>query len=173
MIALSILLGLASVGSFLLGLLFLVGSAGQPHRLAVGAVGLALAGVFAGIALKLWKSSQMSSPERIRQDLLALASGKGGQLSEADVVAAFGTRAGAAMRALHDALASGHAQRMPVAGVTRYVFPELQPALWVRRCQHCAWEAPLSSSVSSCERCGAPVALQRVAGDDSVGLDHE
>lgn len=101
-----VLLYLAALGSLLLGLLFLIGSAGQVHRLAIAAVFLAASGACVGLALRLRRKS---------------------------------------------------------------VPPD--PTLWIRRCQHCSWEAPLSSGTTVCERCGAPIKLERAAAGDSVGLD--
>lgn len=103
-----IVLYLVSTLSFLLGLLFLIGSAGQLHRFVIAAVFLAAAGGALGLALRL--------------------------------------------------------RRKPVAA---------DPKLWIRRCQHCGWEAPLSSSTAVCDRCGAPIKLERANAGDSVGLDEE
>jgi len=47
------------------------------------------------------------------------------------------------------------------------------PKLWIRRCQHCGWEAPLSSNTAVCERCGAPIKLERANAGDSVNLDED
>ena len=102
-----IILYIGALLSLLPGLLFLIGSASQIHRLAIAAVFLAVSGACVGLALRLGR------------------------------------------------------KRRP------------DPKLWIRRCQHCSWEAPLSSNTAVCERCGAPIKLERAAAEDSVGLDEE
>jgi hypothetical protein len=165
--AVSVMVG---VTSGLLGLLFLVGYGGQMHRLLVGAIGLLLSGILVGLGVLWWKQAQARTPEQVRTDVLALASRRGGSITEADVVAALPDRAELAVKALTEMVRGGFCTPQVVSGVTRYEFPQLVGTVLVRRCGHCGWEAPLMSQASVCAQCGAPVKTGRASDDEAIGL---
>lgn len=161
----------AGVMAAVLGLLFLVGFGGHLSRLVVAGVGLLSGAALIGLGVRWWKQAEAQSPEQLRKDILALAGRKGGSLTEAEIVAAMPDRAERAVQTLADLVRAGFCARRQVAGVTRYEFAELQATILLRKCSHCGWEAPLSSPVTACERCGAPIVTARGAEDGGVSLD--
>ena len=154
-----------------LGLLFLVGFGGHLSRLAVAGAGLVSGAALIGLGVRWWKQAQAQSPEQLRKDILALAGRKGGSITEADVVAAMPDRAERAVQTLAEMVRGGFCVRRLVSGTTRYEFAELQASILIRKCSHCGWEAPLSSQVTACERCGAPIVSARGADDGGISLD--
>ena len=152
-----------------LGLLFLVGSAGQARRLVVAVLGLALGGVAAGFGLRAWRRLDRLRPEVLRREILAAARRRSGIVSEDDLIAALGRRWAAGSAVLRVLVAEGVCQGD--AGRRLYVFPSLQPRLAVRRCEYCGSELPLEGEVTSCPSCGGTIKLgvERVALRDGDG----
>ena len=167
----AVFLVLAGIAAVALGLLFLIGSAGQWHRLVVAACGLVLGGLAAGFGVRLWRAAEASSPEKLRVDILAFAAAHGGRITQAQVAAALPDRAPVALQTLADMLRAGLCERRLEQGVERYVFPSLQQNVVVRRCRYCGWEAPLSSDVTLCARCGGTVEAASATDDEAIGLD--
>jgi hypothetical protein len=158
-----------------LGLLFVVGAAGQARRLVIGAVLLGLGALVAGVGVRTYKREEAASPEQLRAELLELARRRSGEISETDVAAALGRRAEAALAELRRMVTNGECRRSAVDGTDYYTFPDLQPRLAVRRCQFCSAELPLAEELASCPSCGGLIKteVRRVArsGDDAYGMD--
>ncbi len=161
----------AGVVAVLLGLLFLVGFGGHIYRLAVAGVMLVCGAALLGLGVRWWKLAEAQSPEQLRKDILSLAGRKAGSLTETDLVAAMPDRAGRAVQTLEEMARAGVCTPRLVAGVTRYEFAELLSIIVIRKCSHCGWEAPLSSSATACPRCGAPIVASRGVDDQGIGLD--
>jgi hypothetical protein len=140
-----------------LGLLFLIGSAGQTRRLAVAVLALALGGVAAGFGLRAWRRLDRLRPEVLRGEILDAARRRSGIVSEDDLVAALGRRWAAGSAVLRALVAEGVCESD--AGRRLYVFPSLQSRLAVRRCEYCGSELPLEGEVTSCPSCGGTVRL--------------
>ena len=173
--ALGILLTIVGIALGLVGLLFIVGSAGRGYRLAAAAVMLALGAVAIGLGIRLIKQADAASPERLRGELLALAKREDGELAEAEIAAALGDHAARVDEQLLAMTREGICQRRQSGGSTYYVFPELQPRLVVRRCEFCQAELPLDRDVNECPRCGGTVDTRRetraLSGDDVYSMD--
>jgi len=156
-----------------LGLLFLVGSAGQARRLAVAVLALALGGVAAGLGLRAWRRLGRLRPEVLRGEILEAARRRSGIVSEADLVAVLGSRWEAGSAVLRELVGEGVCESD--AGRRLYVFPSLQPRLAVRRCEYCGSELPLEGEVTSCPSCGGTIKLgvERVAlrDGDAYSMD--
>lgn len=152
-----------------LGLLFLVGSAGQASRYLVALVGLGLGAVLAGLGLRLVRGARALDPDTFQAEILALAQERSGELSEDDLRAALGTRWPEARPILDGLRAAGTCRFKDHEGSNFWVFPDLQARLSVRRCPYCGAEVPLESQASSCPGCGG--ALQ--TGVERVGLTEE
>ncbi len=164
---------LAGTVSMLFGLLFLVGYGGHVYRLVIAALALGIGAAWIGGGVLLWRREQARSPAQVKKDVLALAGRKGGSITEADVVAAMPDRAEQGVQALGALERGGFCTRRLVQGVLRFEFPELQASVVVRRCGHCGWEAPLSSEVTVCARCGGPIVMGRTSDGEAIGLDPE
>jgi len=156
-------LAVAGVLLLLLGLLFLVGSAGEMRRLAVAGVSLALGALATGYGIRGWREADASSPEAIRAEILAVARREDGEVAHEEIAAALGRRAPAAAPVLDALILEGACRRTPRAGTFFYVFPELQPRLSVLRCTYCDAEYNLASKVEKCPSCGGPVATRVVS----------
>jgi hypothetical protein len=162
-------------GLVVLGLLFLVGMAGELRRLAVALVSMAAGAVAAGLGLRLYRQADAASPAQLRAEILELARSKNGEITTADVEAALGRRAARADEVLRALVAAGRCRRHEHEGAAYYVFAELQPRMMVRRCQYCRFELPLSAALGECPRCGGSlrtdVEKRSLGGDDLYGMD--
>ncbi len=161
---------IAGVGALLMGVflfgvgvLFLLATDGQLHRLVVAALGIGL-GVTSGMAgcLLLYRAVQ-SSPDRVRPALLALARARDGEITLAEIEAGLGSRAPVAQDVLGKMLMSGDCERR---GDT-FLFPAFQPRVVLRRCDHCDHEAPLASDDERCPSCGASMTVRRETKADA------
>lgn len=167
----------AGVALVLLGLLFLVGSAGQARRLAVAAVGLALGAVVAGVGVRAFRRAAALDPDRLEAEILSLVRRGNGEVSEIELEAALGDRTEAGRRVLDRLLAAGTCRR-EVSGSTAYLlFPALQPRLQVRRCEYCGAELPAVERATRCPSCGgtvrAEVVRTSVASGEVFAMDDE
>ncbi len=161
----------------LLGLLFLVGSAGQARRLAVAVISLASGAVATGVGVRTFKRAEALMPERLRADILAVARERSGEVAESEIAARLGDRFEAA-RAVLDVLATeGACTRRSVGGSVHLVFPSLQPRLTTLQCEYCGAELPISESVRSCPSCGGTITTRVVrrsmAAGEVFGMDDE
>jgi len=159
----------------LFGLLFLVGSAGKARRLAVAAVSLALGGVTAGFGARGWKRAGELLPERLEAAILDLAKREDGEISREEIDAALGWRAPFAGPVLDRLVLDGRCRRTARGGTSYFIFPEIQPRLFLLVCAYCGAEYPLSSGVESCPKCGGPVSRRVVsrslAGGETFSMD--
>lgn len=150
---LGIVLALAGGVLFLFGLLFVVGAKGEGSRYAVGALGLGAGAVLLGFGIKWFRAADADSPAQILSELLAAAGKKNGELSELEIGAALGKRAALALPILDRLVA----QRLCEKKAGAYVFKDLQPRLFVRKCQFCGAETSIASDATKCPRCGGDV----------------
>jgi hypothetical protein len=153
----------------LLGLLFLVGSAGQARRLAVAGVGLALGALATGLGVRAWRRAEALAPERLRADILELARERNGEVAESEVAAALGDRLSAARPVLDALLAGGDCQRRVTGDAVYLVFPAFQPRLMARACEYCGAELPIAEEVATCPKCGGAVTTRVVRRSLSAG----
>jgi hypothetical protein len=171
------LLAALGVAVILLGLLFLVGSAGRGSRLATAAVAFLLGAVVCGLGVRLVRRAATLDPARLEAELLALGRQHNGEVAETEVAAALGDRLAAARPVLDRLLASGTAQRHVSDGAGYLVFPALQPRLQARHCEYCGAELPVSDDVASCPQCGGKVATRVVrrslAAGEVFAMDEE
>lgn len=168
----AVLLVAAGVGLVILGLLFLMAAQSRPARYAVAVGLLTVGGALAGVGVRLFKQAEAASPEQLRAEILALAKQRGGELGEADLQAALGTRAEGAA-AVMTALENERACRriLDASSRARWVFDELLPRLMVARCEYCKTEFPLNDEVKTCPQCGGTLKTQlekRSLGDDGA-----
>ncbi len=165
--AASAVAGLVLLG---LGVLFLLGADGQPHRLVIAALGtgLGLAALSTGAWLA-WRGLILS-PARLRGEILALARARDGEIAWSDVEAGLGDRAAAGREVLGRLLLDGTCERGEADGDEVFRFPALRPRLVRRRCTHCGYEAALASDLEGCPRCGAALVVRREAVDVEEGL---
>jgi hypothetical protein len=145
------------VGLAGLGLLFLIGSAGRMHRLAIAAILLASGAICVGMGLRGLRSLSRLEPEVVRAEILAEARRRIGSVSEADLAASLGARWGASGGVLEALISEDVCRRHVEAGGVFYVFPGLQPRLAVRRCEYCSAELPLEGLITTCPKCGGTV----------------
>jgi predicted RNA-binding Zn-ribbon protein involved in translation (DUF1610 family) len=159
---LGVLLVAAGVGLVVVGLLFLMAARGSGQRYAVAVVCLAVGGALAGSGVRLFKQAQAASPEQLRAELLALAAKGGGEISQAEIEGALGSRAAAAGAVLAALEAEGRCQRHAREGTSYFVFKELQPRLVVVRCEYCKAELSISEQATntSCPHCGGTLKTQ-------------
>jgi hypothetical protein len=153
----SIFLVLFGIALILFGLLFLVGSAGKAHRLAVGAASLALGAVLAGLGIKFFKQADMILPAYIKAEIMEMARVHNGEVSEPDIQARLGRRFQHAKQVLADMQAQGLCARRSKTGTFYYVFDDMIPRLTIRRCEFCGAEIPLEEELTSCPNCGGTI----------------
>ena len=163
----SLLVSIMTIGAGLLGLLFLIGSAGQIHRLIVG-MGLLSSATVLGLVARKWaRAASQSSRVVVVSDLLSLAQQHNGWLTEALVAAHFGTRFLLAMNLLQDLARGGQCQQAQKAGLNGYLFSDLSVQLTVPQCAHCGFESAIADipEGSTCPRCGAVLNWTQRAAD--------
>lgn len=169
------LLAALGVALLALGLLFLVGSAGQGRRLAVAAAGLALGAVAVGIGVRTFRRAAALDPERIEADILALARRGNGEVADPELHATLGDRLDAARPVLDRLLAAGTCRSQVRDGTAYLLFPALQPRLQVRRCEYCGAELPVVERTTRCPSCGGTVRAEVVqtslAAGEVFGMD--
>lgn len=163
--------GLVLVGSLciLLGLLFLIGSAGVVRRLIVAAIFLFAGGVLAGVGARAWRRADQLLPERLEAAILDAAKREDGEIAADELTAALGWRAPSAQPVLDELLARGVCRRSPREGKLYYLFTGLQTRLTLLVCEYCGAEYPLSSGTETCPACGGPVSRTLVTRSLSDG----
>ncbi|MEW6368306.1 MAG: hypothetical protein AB1714_27055 [Acidobacteriota bacterium] len=170
-----ILLVPVGIVSVALGLLFVVGAAGQAARYTVALLLLAAGAILIGVGLRLYKQAEAVSPERLRGEIMEVARRRNGEISWADVEAALGARARHATSVLDTMSAEGLCERLPRAGSWYYVFRDLQPRLAVRTCEYCGAEFRITDATTTCPSCGGQVKTRTearsVGGADVYKMD--
>jgi hypothetical protein len=167
----------AMVGTLflLLGLLFLVGAGGQVRRMVIGGVGLAVGVVVIAAGVRLYRTAEARSPERLRAVILELAKREDGEVSDAEIAAALAPHAAAGLPVVGRMVAEGLCRRARIGGDEYLVFPSLQPRLLGRYCQYCDTELSLAAEVSSCPKCGGAlekrIVRRALGGDDYFAMD--
>jgi hypothetical protein len=141
----------------LLGLLFLIGSAGTARRLVVAAIFLLAGGVLAGLGARAWRRADQLLPERLEAVILDAAKREDGEIAADELTAALGWKAPHAQSVLEDLLARGVCRRSQRGGELFYLFTGLQTRLTLLVCEYCGAEYPLSSGTETCPACGGPV----------------
>ena len=153
----SIFLVIFGIGLILFGLLFLIGSAGKAHRLAIGAASLALGAVLAGLGIRFFKQADMILPAYIKAEIMEMARVHNGEVSEPDIQAKLGRRFKHSLEVLADMQAKGICARRNKTGVFYYVFDDIIPRLTIRRCEFCGAEISLEEETASCPNCGGTI----------------
>ncbi len=151
---LSLLLMAVGLASLALGLLFAIGAAGQASRYAVAATAMVLGAVSAGLGLRLSRSVDADAPDQILAVVLDLARKGSGRVSEAEILAALGRRAGFAPPILERLVTAGLAERTRAEGGPLYLFKGLQTRLFVRKCEYCGAEVTIANPAQKCPTCG-------------------
>lgn len=171
----AIVLVVVGILAALLGILFLIGAAGQTGRYLVSLASLVTAAVTLGFGLLLFRQAKRLDPELIRAEILELAQKKNGELSQQDIQALLAKRFDAAAPVLLQMQQRGVCQMASKDGVTYYNFLSLQPRLTIRRCEFCQAELPLAATLVSCPQCGGTVTteVQQVSLSNSklYGMD--
>ncbi|MBI5160772.1 MAG: hypothetical protein HY996_05075 [Micrococcales bacterium] len=168
---------LVGVGVLLvaLGLLFLVGAAGQTSRLVVAGAGLVVGAACAAIGVAMHRRADAESPETLRAAILDLARQKNGEVSRADVAAALGARMPKAEPVLDELVRNGVCKATDRDGHPYLVFESMQPRLVIKKCRFCTYEAPLGDDRATCPNCGGALDTVRtarsVSGGDAYGMD--
>lgn len=173
---LSVLLVVLGAVLFLFGLLFFVGAGGQGYRYAIAAVGLASGAVLIGFGIRWYRAAEADAPEQILAEILAAARKRNGELAEIELGVVLGRRAPRAAPVLAKIVAAGLCERRVKEGGTWYVIRDLQPRLFVRKCQFCGYELSIASEAQKCPRCGGAVAsavARRALSDDAYRMDDE
>ena len=158
----------------LLGLLFVVGAGGQIHRYLIAAAGLAVGAVLVGFGVRWFRAAEADAPEQVLAQILAAAGKKNGELSELELLAALGKRAVLAPPILEKLLAEKLCERQAKEGATFWLFRDLQPRLFVRKCEFCGAEMSIASAATKCPRCGGEVAsavARRAVSDGAYKMD--
>lgn len=172
---LAVVLVLLGVLTVLFGLLFLLGAAGQVHRYVVATIGLLAGAGLVAVGGGLYRRAGALRPEHLKAEVLALASRRSGEVSEADLRAGLGGRWRYAQPVLDGMVAEGSCTRSIVDGILMYAFPGLLPRLVVRRCEFCQAELPLERELTSCPVCGGTIrtGVEQVSlsGGDHYDMD--
>lgn len=153
----SILLATFGIVMILFGLLFLTGSAGKAHRLAIGAASLALGAVLTGLGIRFFKQADMIQPAYIKAEIMEMARVHNGEVSEPDIQAQLGRRFKHAVDVLAAMQARGLCARRNKTGIFYYAFDDMIPRLTIRRCEFCGAEIPLEREITSCPNCGGTI----------------
>jgi hypothetical protein len=153
----SIFLVIFGIALILFGLLFLIGSAGKTHRLAIGAASLALGAVLTGFGIRFFKQADMILPAYIKAEIMEMARVHNGEVSETDIQAKLGRRFKHALDVLADMQAKGLCARRKKTGTFYYVFDDIIPRLTIRRCEFCGAEISLEEELASCPNCGGTI----------------
>ncbi|MFH1810029.1 MAG: hypothetical protein ABIJ09_14885 [Pseudomonadota bacterium] len=154
--ALVVVVGLALLA---LGVLFLIAAQGHTSRYLVALGGLAAGALGLSLGVRWFKLGASRTPEALRAELLRLAEQHSGEISEADAMAALGSRWTLAGPVLQQLTEQGLCRRERKAATTYFVFPGLLARLAVRRCVHCDAELPLDDTLATCPRCGGRIEI--------------
>lgn len=166
---LSIFAVVLGIALLLLGLLFLVGAAGQIQRYVVAVAAATAGAVLVGVGVRMFKQAEAASPAQLRGEILALAQREDGEISEGEVMAALGIRATRAPAVLDTMVREGLCERRQEQGTVYYLFRQLQPRLMVLRCEYCNAELPLAENITECPNCGGTVKTQVESRSVSAG----
>ena len=153
---------LAGICFLVLGLLFLLGAAGQARRIFIGLVFLGLGAIFVGLGVRSFRRLAMIVPEKLREEILELARKRNGETAWNEIVALLGWRTSYARPVMDGLMRDGSCRRSTKGGELFYIFPELQARLMVLFCEYCKAEYPISAETTSCPNCGGPL-VTRVA----------
>jgi Zn finger protein HypA/HybF involved in hydrogenase expression len=172
--ALSVLLVVVGVALLLLGLIFFAGAAGLSSRYVFAAVSLAAGAALAGFGVRWFRAADADAPEQVLAEILEAARRRNGEVAELEVVAALGRRAPLAPPILEKLVQEKLCERKSREGATYYLFRDLQPRLFVRKCEFCAAEMSIASTATKCPRCGGAVAsavARRAVSDGAYRMD--
>jgi len=167
----------AVFGLFLLmlGLLFLMGSAGMIRRVFIGLVLMALGAILIALAVRAFRRLAMLTPDKLQEDVLDLAARNNGEVAWNEIQASLGWRAPHTRPVIEEMMTKGSCRRAMKGAEIFYIFPELQPRLMVLYCEYCEAEYPISSDSDSCPNCGGPlvtrVAVRSLSEGEAFSMD--
>jgi hypothetical protein len=147
------------LGLLLLGVVFLIASAGRATRLPVGLVLGALGVAAIAFALSRLKLLREASPQRVMARVADLATRSGGEVTLGQVVGDLGLPTDMAERALSDLAARGMCTAEVRGQETFYVFAGIQPHKITRQCPYCGSEFSVREARDTCPSCGANLKL--------------
>ena len=150
---------------FLFGLLFVVGAKGEGSRYLIGFVGLGAGAVLLGFGIRWFRAADADSPEQVLTELLEAARKRNGELSELEIGAALGRRAALAAPLLEQLVRERLCERKAAGAGVSYVFKDLQPKLFVRKCTFCGTETSIASQATKCPRCGGAIGVDAARKD--------
>jgi len=171
-IFLGAVLCVSALGLVLLGLLFLIASRSDGHRLPVGMAMLVAGLCLLAAGVTVFRQGIRQSPERIQQEILGLARRNHGEVSRETLDAALGSGdlVEQQVRALVE---RGVARQSSREGRRILVFPDYLLELVVKKCPFCGNDYPVRDEVEKCPGCGADLKISRekVSGpDDKVSI---
>ncbi|MBC7234261.1 MAG: hypothetical protein H5T69_00350 [Chloroflexi bacterium] len=157
----AILLVLASIPFFTLGILFLIAAIGAPSR---ALVGLALIGI--GLILLItgvrWlRRLAAVAPDVLKTEAVNLAQRLGGELTVAQLRAEYRISQELAQRILDELVRENAARVERREERTVYVFAGLRPSMVEKVCPYCGTELPVRSNLRKCPNCGAQLELTK------------
>jgi len=138
----------------LFGLLFLLGSAGNPAIIVAGIVmvGVAIAG--GAFAVRRLGQVTNASPEAVDQRILNLATASGGEVTAAEVTGMLQIPVADAQSALERLVSQGLAVHKVRGDDLYYSFPGIATVRKIKRCAYCGAEYPLREPGQKCSACG-------------------
>jgi hypothetical protein len=138
----------------LFGLIFLLGSQGQPAIIVAGIV-MVVVGIGAGVfAIRKLGQVTNTSPETVEQRILNLATMSGGEVTAAEVTGALQVPVRDAQAALERLVSKGMAEHKVRGDDLFYAFPGIASTRKVKRCAYCGAEYPVREPGHKCSACG-------------------
>jgi len=161
------LLILAGVGSFFLGLLFLIAAAGDSGRYISGAI-LAVAGIVSLTSgIRLFRRGFDISPQMVTRRILQLAKVNNGECAEEVFLEKIGPLAADSLKLL---VSRGTAREVSTGGRKIYIFPDFQMERAVQKCPFCGNDYSVRRDITHCPTCGGDLTMEkkRSARDDTL-----
>ncbi len=142
-----------------LGLLFALAASTVPERGIIAFLLLAVGIV--GVAATAWLYSRWHErqPAVLGARITDLAERTNGELSMAQVMAAYNVPASVAQAAMDHLVEKGQCHAETRDGELRYVFPGLKERKMVRKCPYCGSTFPVRQPLQQCPNCGGNLEL--------------
>lgn len=147
-----------------LGLLFALAATAVPERGVIAFLLLAVGIV--GVAATTWLYSRWHGrqPAILGARITDLAERTNGELSMAQVMAAYNVPASVAQAAMDHLVEKGQCHAETRDGELRYVFPGLKERKMVRKCPYCGSTFPVRQPLQQCPNCGGNLELVEKTG---------
>ena len=147
--------------SELMGLLFIIASAGMNSRIVAAGIFFASGLPLLIFGFKMFRSGMVLRPELIRNAILKAAADHNGEISK-DVITGVTGWNDIVLYEINDLIKKRIAKTEERDGKPLYIFPEFQIKYVINKCPFCANDYPVRDDVQKCPSCGGDLKFLQI-----------